>query len=44
MEDQMEPRRKVKAVVGNFLMVLAADVWLATLGVWIIDLGVNGIR
>ena len=24
MEDQMEPRRKVKAVVGNFLMVLAA--------------------
>ena len=44
MEDQMEPRRKVKVVVGNFLMVLAADVGLATLGVWIIDLGVNGIR
>ena len=41
MEDQMEPRRKVKVVVGNFLMVLAADVGLATLGVWIIDLGVN---
>ena len=31
-------------VIGNFLMYLAADVGLAALGLWIINLGVNGIR
>ena len=31
-------------VICNFLMVLAADVGLAALGAWIINLGLNGIR
>jgi hypothetical protein len=31
-------------VIGNFLMLLAADVGLAALGAWMIDLGINGIR
>ena len=31
-------------VIGNFLMYLAADVGLAALGLWIVNLGVNGIR
>ncbi len=30
--------------IGNFLMLLAADVGLAALGAWIINLGINGIR
>lgn len=31
-------------VICNFLMILAADVGLAALGAWIINLGINGIR
>ena len=31
-------------VICNFLMVLAADVGLAALGAWIMNLGINGIR
>ena len=31
-------------VICNFLMVLAADVGLAALGAWIINIGINGIR
>ena len=31
-------------VIGDFLMVLAADVGLAALGAWIMNLGINGIR
>lgn len=31
-------------IIGNALMYLAADVGLAALGVWIINLGINGIR
>ena len=30
--------------IGNFLMLLAADVGLAALGAWIINIGINGIR
>ena len=31
-------------IICNFLMIVAADVGLAALGAWIIDLGINGIR
>ena len=31
-------------VICNFLMILAADVGLAALGIWIMNLGINGIR
>ena len=31
-------------VIGYFLLILAADVGLAAFGVWMIDLGINGIR
>lgn len=31
-------------VICNFLMLLAADVGLAALGIWIMNLGINGIR